>query len=135
MLHVAFNAFHPPSVMEFYEEVFGLRPLRRINAHCMREQLANRFMGDGDVNLSIHAFYTSYAGHQGHYGFNHIGFMVDDWKTLTDEIGKKFPAAPRPANRPYEDSRVEDPDGNKVDIGQTKGWEIDDGIWVYPDAA
>jgi hypothetical protein len=92
-------------------------------------------MGDGTVNLSIHAFYTENPGHQGHYGMNHIGFMVDDWKTLTDEIGKKYPAAARPANRPYEDSRVEDPDGNKVDIGQTKGWEVDDGIWVYPNAA
>jgi catechol 2,3-dioxygenase-like lactoylglutathione lyase family enzyme len=135
LLHVALNAFHPPAVMEFYEQVFGLRPLTKVNAQRVRLNRLNRFMGDGTVNLAIHAFYTDYAGHEGHYGVNHIGFMVDDWKSLTDEIGKRFPAAPRPANRPYEDSRVEDPDGNKVDISETKGWEVDDGVWVQPNAA
>jgi catechol 2,3-dioxygenase-like lactoylglutathione lyase family enzyme len=135
MLHIALNSFHSPTIMEFYEQVFGLRPLRKINAFFMRQNMLNRFMGDGKVNLSLHEFYIDNPGHQGHYGINHIGFMVEDWKTLTDEIGKKYPAASRPANRPYEDSRVEDPDGNKVDIGQTKGWEVDDGVWVYPHAA
>jgi catechol 2,3-dioxygenase-like lactoylglutathione lyase family enzyme len=130
LLHVALNAFFPTPVMEFYQQVFGLRPLEKANAQRVRAKRPNRFMGDGNVNLAIHAFYTDYAGHEGHYGMNHIGFMVDDWKAITAEIGKRFPAAPRPANRPYEDARVEDPDGNKIDIGQTKGWEIDNDVWV-----
>lgn len=130
LLHVALNAFFPTPVMNFYEQVFGLRPLAKANAQRVRAKRPNRFMGDGTANLAIHAFYTDYAGHEGHYGMNHIGFMVNDWQTITAEIGKKFPAAPRPANRPYEDARVEDPDGNKVDIGQTKGWEIDNDVWV-----
>jgi|LNFM01.1.fsa_nt_gb catechol 2,3-dioxygenase-like lactoylglutathione lyase family enzyme len=130
MLHLALNAFHPPTVMEFYQQVFGLRPLEKSNAIRVRAGRLNRFMGDGTMNFAIHAFYTDYPGHEGHYGMNHMGFMVDDWKTITAEIGKKWPAAPRPANRPYEDARVEDPDGNKIDIGQTKGWEIDNDVWV-----
>lgn len=130
MLHIALNAFYPTPVMEFYEQVFGLRPLAKANQQRVRAKRPNRFMGDGAVNLAIHAFYTDYAGHEGHYGLNHIGFMVNDWQTITAEIGKKWPAAPRPANRPYEDSRVEDPDGTKIDIGQTKGWEIDNDVWV-----
>jgi catechol 2,3-dioxygenase-like lactoylglutathione lyase family enzyme len=129
-LHVALNAFYPSNVLDFYQQVFGLRPLTRANAHRVKVGRPNRFMGDGTVNLAIHAFYTDYAGHEGCYGMNHIGFMVPDWKAITEEIGKKYHAAPRPANRPYEDSRVEDPDGNKIDIGQTKGWEVDDGVWV-----
>jgi hypothetical protein len=37
-------------------------------------------------------------------------------------MGKiRYLAMLRPPNRPYEDSRVEDPDGNKIDIRQTKG--------------
>jgi catechol 2,3-dioxygenase-like lactoylglutathione lyase family enzyme len=130
LLHIALNAFFPTPVMNFYQEVFGIRPLEKANTQRVRAKRPNRFMGDGTVNLAIHAFYTDYAGHEGHYGMNHMGFMVNDWKSITAEIGKKWPAAPRPANRPYEDARVEDPDGNKVDIGQTKGWEIDNDVWV-----
>ena len=130
LLHVALNAFYPTPVMEFYEQVFGLRPLAKANAQRVRQKRPNRFMGDGHVNFAIHAFYTDYADHEGHYGINHFGFMVRDWKSITDDIAKKYPAAPRPPNRPYEDSRVEDPDGNKIDIGQTKGWEVDNDVWV-----
>jgi catechol 2,3-dioxygenase-like lactoylglutathione lyase family enzyme len=130
LLHVALNAFAPPRVMEFYEQVLGLRPLKRANEHRIKVGRLNRFMGDGTVNLAIHAFYTEYAGHEGSYGVNHLGFMVRGWQDLVARIGEKFPAAPRPANRPYEDARVEDPDGNKVDIGETKGWEVDNDVWV-----
>ena len=130
LLHVALNAFRPPRVLEFYEQVLGLRPLKRANDHRVKVGRLNRFMGDGTVNLAIHAFYTDYAGHEGSYGVNHFGFMVKGWKDLTARIGEKFPAAPRPPNRPYEDARVEDPDGNKVDIGETKGWEVDNDVWV-----
>jgi catechol 2,3-dioxygenase-like lactoylglutathione lyase family enzyme len=130
LLHVALNAFAPPRVMDFYEQVLGLRPLKRANDHRVKVGRLNRFMGDGTVNLAIHAFYTDYAGHEGSYGVNHFGFMVKGWRDLTARIGEKFRAAPRPANRPYEDARVEDPDGNKVDIGETKGWEVDNDVWV-----
>jgi catechol 2,3-dioxygenase-like lactoylglutathione lyase family enzyme len=133
LLHVAMNTFNPPAVMEFYRDVFGLRLLEETNKEFASTGLPNKFMGDGAVNLAIHSFYRGYnVGHQGSYGVNHFGFMVDDWKTLTDEIGKKFVAAPRPPNRPYEDSRVEDPDGNMVDLGETKGWELDNGLRVFP---
>lgn len=130
LLHVALNAFYPSNVMAFYEQVFGLRQLQKANAQRVRQKRPNRFMGDGHVNFAIHAFYTDYAGHEGHYGINHFGFMVNDWQSITADIGKTWPAMLRPANRPYEDSRVEDPDGNKIDIGQTKGWEVDDDVWV-----
>ena len=130
LLHVALNAFYPTPVMEFYEQVFGMRPLEKANKMRVREKRPNRFMGDGAVNFAIHAFYTDYAGHEGHYGINHFGFQVTDWKSITEDIAKKWPAAARPPNRPYEDSRVEDPDGNKVDIGQTKGWEVDNDVWA-----
>lgn len=130
LLHVALNAFYPSNVMAFYEEVFGLRQLQKANAQRVRQKRPNRFMGDGQVNFAIHAFYTEYAGHEGHYGINHFGFMVNDWQSITADIGKSWPAMLRPPNRPYEDSRVEDPDGNKIDIGQTKGWEVDNDVWV-----
>ncbi len=135
LLHVALNAFYPSEVMSFYQTVFGIRPLSKANAHRVEVGRPNRFMGDGTVNLAIHSFYADYAGHEGCYGVNHIGFMVRDWKKITAEIGRQYHAAPRPDNRPYEDSRVEDPDGNKIDIGETKGWEVDDGVWVNAQAA
>jgi catechol 2,3-dioxygenase-like lactoylglutathione lyase family enzyme len=130
LLHVALNAFRPPEVMRFYEEVLGLRPLARTNQHWIRNGRPNRFMGDGTANLAIHGFYTDNPGHQGCYGVNHFGFMVRGWRGLMEEIGQHYPAAPRPPNRPYEDARVQDPDGNMVDLGETKGWEIDDNVWV-----
>jgi catechol 2,3-dioxygenase-like lactoylglutathione lyase family enzyme len=130
LLHVALNAFAPPRIMDFYQQVFELRPLTQTNQPWIRAGRANRFMGDGMVNLAIHAFYTDNPGHQGRYGVNHFGFMLQGWKDLMQEIGRHYPAAPRPANRPFEDARVEDPDGNMVDLGETKGWEVDDQVWV-----
>ena len=130
LLHVALNAFAPPRIMQFYQEVLGLRPLVRTNGIWMRAGRPNRYLGDGAVNLAIHAFYTDNPGHQGRYGINHFGFMLRGWRDLMQEIGRHHPAAPRPANRPYEDARVEDPDGNMVDLGETKGWEVDNEVWV-----
>ena len=130
LLHVALNAFAPPRIMEFYQQVFGLRPLTQTNQPWIRAGRSNRFMGDGMVNFAIHAFYTDNPGHQGRYGVNHFGFMVQGWRDLMEEIGRHYPAAPRPANRPFEDARVEDPDGNMVDLGETKGWEVDDQVWI-----
>ena len=133
LLHVALQAFSPPAVSEFYRHVFGLRLLEDTNNGFASTGMPNKFMGDGAVNLAINTFYRGYnVGHQGSYGVNHFGFMVDDWQTLTKEIGKKFVAAARPPNRPYEDARVEDPDGNMIDLGETKGWELDAGVRVFP---
>ena len=133
LLHVALQAFNPLAVMEFYRDIFGLRLLEDTNNEFASTGMPNKFMGDGAVNLAINTYYRGYnVGHQGSYGVNHFGFMVDDWKTLMAEIGKKFVAAPRPPNRPYEDARVEDPDGNMIDLGETKGWELDAGVRVFP---
>jgi catechol 2,3-dioxygenase-like lactoylglutathione lyase family enzyme len=133
LLHVAMNSFDPPRTMDFYERVFDLRPIAKTNDYFARQGLDNKFMVDGAVNLALHSYYRGLnEGHQGSYGINHFGFMVEDWKTLMADIGRDHVAAPRPADRPYEDARIEDPDGNMVDLGETKGWEIELDVRVFP---
>jgi hypothetical protein len=35
----------------------------------------------------------------------------------------------RPANRPFAEFRFRDPEGNGLDLSQTKGWEVDIDRW------
>jgi catechol 2,3-dioxygenase-like lactoylglutathione lyase family enzyme len=125
MRHVAFNALDPERLGDFYQEVFGLRVLGAMKAFRRRGR-PNAFLGDGRSNLAVHPFYTDNFGHEARYGVNHFGFLVnglDDMvAAIEDEAGASI--APRP-ERPYEDYRARDPEGNGIDLCMTKGLEVD----------
>ena len=46
------------------------------------------------------------------------------------ELRKVLSIAPRPSTRPYAEFRFRDPEGNPLDLSQTKGWEVDVNKWV-----
>ncbi len=125
MRHVAFNALDPEAFGDFYQNLFGLRVLGAMKAFRRRGR-PNAFLGDGRSNLAVHPFYTDNFGHEARYGVNHFGFLVDDLDRRVADIAATPNAsvAPRP-ERPYEDYRARDPEGNGVDLCMTKGLEVD----------
>lgn len=126
--HVAFNALVPQNLYDFYNRICGFREVttgRKFRENHRR----NRFAGDGVTNLAIHPFYNDTVGHEARFGVNHFGFRVDDIDRRLDALSKEIPVAPRPESRPFAEFRLFDPEGNKFDLSQNKGWEVDVDIW------
>ncbi len=132
--HVAFDAMDTDAMLEFYTEVLGLAELGT-SFERRRQGLENRFAGDGFTNLAIHPFYSDGEGHEMRMGMNHIGFLVADMQGIAAELEKVRAIVPRPASRPFAEVRFTDPDGNRVDLSQHKGWEVAPDRWARPDLA
>ncbi len=126
--HIAYNALDPETMLLFYTEVLGLRELPTSYARRQQGRL-NRFAGDGFTNLAIHPFYSNVEGHEVRFGINHIGFLVSDMSAAMESLSAVVPIRSRPANRPYAEFRFRDPEGNALDLSQTKGWEVDVNKW------
>ena len=89
----------------------------------------NRFCGDGRTNLAIHPFYSSAIGHEGRFGVQHFGVLVDDMEEKLAVLKDIAPPVKRPDDRPFAEFRLRDPDHNGLDISQTSGWEVDFRVW------
>jgi catechol 2,3-dioxygenase-like lactoylglutathione lyase family enzyme len=63
------------------------------------------------------------------FGINHIGFLVTDLKATMDDLSSAVAIQKRPNDRPYAEFRFTDPDGNRLDLSQDKGWEVDLNKW------
>jgi catechol 2,3-dioxygenase-like lactoylglutathione lyase family enzyme len=126
--HVALNALDPERVLSFYSEVFGFRELETSFLRRQQGRL-NRFGGDSFTNLAIHPFYNDQEGHEARFGINHIGFLVRDLEASMRELSAVVAVKSRPAGRPFAEFRLRDPEGNALDLSQTKGWEVDTGKW------
>jgi catechol 2,3-dioxygenase-like lactoylglutathione lyase family enzyme len=130
MRHIAFGALIPEGMFNFYAEVFGLREVR--TSYKWREiGKQNRFMGDGRTNIAIHPFYNGTYGYEARYGINHFGFLLGELENTVARLSTVVPIAPRP-ERPYEDYRVRDLEGNGIDLSYTKGFEVDIDKWDIP---
>ena len=126
--HIAYNALDPEMMLLFYVQVLGLREVP--SSYERRQQgRGNRFCGDGKTNLAIHPFYSGVEGHEAKYGINHIGFLTNEMQAVMAELSTVLKIAPRPATRPYAEARFRDPEGNPLDLSQTKGWEVDVNKW------
>jgi catechol 2,3-dioxygenase-like lactoylglutathione lyase family enzyme len=126
--HIAYNALDPEMMLRFYTQVLGMREVP--SSYERRKQgRANRFCGDGQTNLAIHPFYDRIEGHEARFGINHVGFLVNDLQGVVAELSKRLKIAPRPSTRPYAEVRFRDPEGNALDLSQTKGWEVDVNKW------
>jgi catechol 2,3-dioxygenase-like lactoylglutathione lyase family enzyme len=126
--HIAYNALDPEMMLLFYTQVLGLREVP--SSYERRQQgRGNRFCADGTTNLAIHPFYSQVEGHEAKYGINHIGFLTNEMQAVMAELQAVLKIAPRPSTRPYAEFRFRDPEGNALDLSQTKGWEVDVGKW------
>ena len=45
------------------------------------------------------------------------------------ELQTVLKITPRPSTRSYAEVRFRDPEGNALDLSQTKGWEVDINKW------
>lgn len=126
--HVAFNSLLPQRILHFYSTVFGFREVTNSIGFRRRGRM-NRFAGDGVTNLAIHPYFHDTEGHEPCFGINHFGFLVSDMDKRLDALSKEIHVAKRPANRPFAEYRLEDPEGNKFDLSQAKGWEVDIDVW------
>lgn len=127
--HIALNALVPQRILEFYSSVFGFREVSTSLTWRERGRL-NRFAGDGVTNLAIHPFYNAASeGHESRFGVNHFGFLVDDIEHKVEALAKEIEVVARPEDRPFAEYRLLDPEGNKFDLSQTKGWEVDFDVW------
>jgi catechol 2,3-dioxygenase-like lactoylglutathione lyase family enzyme len=133
MRHIAYNALYPGRIGDFYMDVLGFREVKSTDLWRRRGR-SNRFLGDGHSNLAIHPFYNDNVGHEARYGINHFGFLVGELDNLVAELTKVVPIAARP-DRPYEDYRAQDPEGNRIDISYSKGFEVDIDKWDMSPAA
>jgi len=126
--HVAFDAIDTDAMLEFYVEVLGL-PELATSFERRRQGRLNRFAGDGFTNLAIHPFYASSEGHEMRMGVNHIGFLVSDRDGIIERLRGTRVVAARPDDRPFAEVRFTDPEGNRIDLSQEKGWEVAPDQW------
>jgi hypothetical protein len=50
-------------------------------------------------------------------------------KATLDDLSTVLKIQKRPEERPYAEYRITDPEGNRLDLSQTKGWEVGIGEW------
>lgn len=132
--HIAYNAMDPEGMREFYSEVFGFVEVPSGLEYRKAGKL-NRFVGDGFTNLAIHPFYNPTSiGHEMKFGINHIGFLVNDLKTTMEALRSAVKIQKRPDDRPYAEFRITDPEGNRLDLSQSKGWEVGVDKWERANA-
>lgn len=128
IVHIALDALVPDNIMTFYCDVLGLREVESSFHYRSRGQM-NRFCGDGKTNLAIHPFYSNSIGHEGRFGVQHFGVLVDNMKDKLSELDGVVEIAKRPADRPFAEFRLRDPDRNGLDVSQSSGWEVDFRKW------
>ena len=145
--HIAIHTLQPQRSADFLTALFGMRELRT-TAERRSQGRFNCFMGDGTTNLALHPYYRTRddagfalynrIGHDGgeespeerRFGIHHLGFLMRDAKQKAEQLSHgKSMVADRPAERPYAEFRVLDPDGNGFDLTQNKGWEVDIDKW------
>lgn len=130
--HVAMMVPKNQEVADFFVNVFGFRETSSGKKNHGVSPV--RFVGDGSTALAILRDPSLAEGIEPEgtnlkWGINHFGFLVDDMEeVLRRLLGPD--TSHRPPSRPMAEFRTHDPEGNPIDISQTKGYEVDDGVWV-----
>jgi catechol 2,3-dioxygenase-like lactoylglutathione lyase family enzyme len=114
--HIAFYTDDPERMARFYIEVFGMRESYRME----RSPTSGRAVFITDDYMEVALIEPMKDKHR---GIHHFGFTIEDLKEHA-EVMKRLkdrgvePTKP-PADRPYIEDAVRDPDGNKFDISTT----------------
>ena len=109
--HVAVMTKNRDKMVEFYQKIFGLEPKRGFGGAI--------YMSDGDVNIAL----IEVKRDDQEQGINHFGLEVDD----LDEIKQRLREAGISAEIDMKadkdsDHRIQDPDGNWVDMAIHRRW-------------
>jgi hypothetical protein len=120
-------------MLDFYVRVFDFHATSSTEKLMQQvPPLTARMAGDGSTALAIlpePALLDEPADGHRRPGFNHFGILVPD----VDDVRRRLPVGTvrkRPANRPFAECRVSDPEGNQFDVSSRAGFEVDHGVWV-----
>lgn len=107
--HIAIVTVDPVRLSKFYNEVFGMEVVHSTKGGAV-------FMSDGTISLAL----LKNRAEGKPNGLNHIGFHVDGHEEIAAQLDKWGLATPveRPADRPYAEVRITDPDGNNIDLSE-----------------
>ena len=117
--HIAILTDNKEELVDYYTSVFGLRVVEGVGTAT--------YLSDGHINLAIipKGPEEKVEGKLLDSGINHIGFEVEnvtDLVSVSREKGGATDVTKRPPNREAE-YRVQDPDGNSIDLSQ-HGWPV-----------
>ena len=82
------------------------------------------YVTDGYFNLNCLQIHQTMAEKKRNVGINHFGFQIDSLKEIEKKLAELDPPirlAQRPNDGRYTEVRIQDPDGNGVDLAE-KGW-------------
>jgi catechol 2,3-dioxygenase-like lactoylglutathione lyase family enzyme len=82
------------------------------------------YVTDGYFNLNCLQIHQTMAERKRNVGINHFGFQIDNLKEIQKKLGELNPPirlAQRPNDGRYTEVRIQDPDGNGVDLAE-RGW-------------
>lgn len=129
--HIAIATNDAEKTAKFYQEVFGLREVARLQSDN-----ANGFMlSDGNVNMAILDFQNdTVAGERGKdwEGIHHIGFEVESLEDTEarlsaanskpmDEVNHALHAGMTGPRTQNVETKYEGPNGEMIDVSET-GW-------------
>ena len=105
--HMAIFTMDPKKAAQFYCDVFDMKVVHR-------NKKGNYFISDGYMTVAL--LRNSADGRLS--GLNHIGFHIDDTKKIEKRLKKYnvFGPTARPADRPFAEVRITDPEGVNIDL-------------------
>jgi catechol 2,3-dioxygenase-like lactoylglutathione lyase family enzyme len=105
--HIAIMTMDPEKAAQFYCDVFDMEVVHR-------NEKGNCFISDGYITLAL----LRNVADGRLSGLNHIGFHIEDSAEIEKRLKKYnvFGPTARPADRPYAEVRVTDPEGVNIDL-------------------
>ena len=105
--HIAIMTMNPKKAAQFYSDVFDMKVVHR-------NKKGNYFISDGYITLAL----LRNVADGRLSGLNHLGFHISDSKTIEKRLKKYkvFGPTARPADRPFAEVRVTDPEGVNIDL-------------------
>ena len=125
--------------MQWMIAVFGLREI-----NCSKKireagsKFAIRMLGDGAINVTflpfdhVHPKVMSTRQTERKWAVQHFGWVVPDMMGLIDRLPEELRDM-RPSTGNMAEFQALDPDENRFDLSQTKGFEVDFDIWERGD--
>jgi methylmalonyl-CoA/ethylmalonyl-CoA epimerase len=105
--HIAIMTMDPKKAAKFYCDVFDMEVVHR-------NKKGNYFISDGYMTVAL----LRNVADGRLSGINHMGFHIPDSKAIEKRLKKYnvFGPTARPADRPFAEVRVTDPEGVNIDL-------------------
>ena len=122
--HMATCTNNNRRLARFYRLIFGMEEVwneEQNSPHAF-------YVTDGYFNLNCLQIHQTMAERKRNVGINHFGFQIGSLNEIERRLGELGPPirlAQRPKDGRYTEVRIQDPDGNGVDLAE-RGWGTGD---------